>query len=133
MLALVVNLSIKAVGALLINALLVVPAAAAANVARNLRQMFWLTVVFCVGSGCIGFALRNAIQVQVGGGDPVTFGPSGMIVVTSVACSSARWSPGRCGTDSPPFSGLTPLPRRLGSHCHDDTCSDRTDGFGQCP
>src|SRR5262245_20102446 len=42
LLALVVNLSIKAVGALLINALLVVPAAAAANVSRNLRQMFWL-------------------------------------------------------------------------------------------
>src|SRR6185312_11421254 len=55
LLALVVNLSIKAVGALLINALLVVPAAAAANVARNLRQMFWLTVAFCIVSGLLGF------------------------------------------------------------------------------
>ena len=54
LLALVVNLSIKAVGALLINALLVVPAAAAANLSRNLRQMFWLTVAFCLGAGLIG-------------------------------------------------------------------------------
>ena len=51
LLAMVVNLSIKAVGALLINAMLVVPAAAAANLSRNLRQMFWLTIAFCARFG----------------------------------------------------------------------------------
>lgn len=82
LLALVVNLSIQAVGALLINALLVVPAAAAANVAKNLRQMFWLTLAFCVGSGLLGFYLSAAVTLPIGGG--VKFGPSGTIVVVCV-------------------------------------------------
>jgi zinc transport system permease protein len=84
LLALVVNLSYRAVGALLINALLVVPAATAANVSRNLRQMFWLTIAFCVASGIAGFWLSTAVAVPVGRGDPVKFGPSGTIVVVSV-------------------------------------------------
>lgn len=84
MLALVVNLSIQAVGALLINALLVVPAAAASNVARNMRQMFWLTVLFCVASGLLGYYLSVAVSVRIGGGEPVKFGPSGTIVVVCV-------------------------------------------------
>src|SRR5207248_6381394 len=44
LLAVIVNLSLKTVGALLINALLVVPAATAGNLSRNLRQMFWLSL-----------------------------------------------------------------------------------------
>ncbi len=84
MLALVVNGSIKAVGALLINALLIVPAAAAANLARNLRQMFWLTIVLSLAAGLGGFAVRNAVLLRLGRGEPVAFGPSGLIVVCSV-------------------------------------------------
>lgn len=131
-LALVVNLSIKAVGALLINALLVVPAAAAANLSRNLRQMFWLTVLFCVGSGVIGYALRNSFELRVGPGDPVAFGPSGVIVVTSVFLFFATMLLGVVWNRFGPVLGLAPLPRRLGGQAHDDTCSsDHT--FGQCP
>jgi zinc transport system permease protein len=48
LLAVVVNLCLRYVGALLINALLVVPAATAMNVSRNLRQLFWTTVVLCL-------------------------------------------------------------------------------------
>lgn len=84
LLALVVNLSIKAVGALLINALLVVPAAAAANVARNLRQMFWLTVALCVGSGLVGLWVSTVLKLPSRGGRPLEFGPSGTIVTTCV-------------------------------------------------
>ena len=84
LLALVVNLSLKAVGALLINALLVVPAAAAANISRNLRQMFWLTVVFSLGSGAIGYWVSSEISLKIGNMQPVEFGPSGVIVVASV-------------------------------------------------
>lgn len=96
LLALVVNLSIKAVGALLINALLVVPAAAAANVSRNLRQMFWLTVGFCVASGLVGFYLSTAVSVRVAGAK-VQFGPSGTVVVVAVGLffGSVLWGPGR--------------------------------------
>jgi zinc transport system permease protein len=131
-LALVVNLSLKAVGALLINALLVVPAAAAANLARNMRQMFWLTLLFCVGSGLIGFSLRNAFAVRVGGGDPVYFGPSGVIVVTSVVLFFASMIAAAVWNRFAPVLGLTPLPLRVRRHVHDETCS-HDHGFGQCP
>lgn len=87
-LALVVNLSIKAVGALLVNALLVVPAATAAGVARNLRQMFWLTIGYCIAAGLLGFALSSVIVLgHAGHGTQrkeLKFGPSGTIVVVSV-------------------------------------------------
>ena len=103
LLALVVNLSIKAVGALLINALLVVPAAAASNVSRNLRQMFWLTVVFCVGSGLLGFYLSTAVSIGGAGGQRVKFGPSGTIVVVSVCLFFATvvWGAVRGRTAAP--------------------------------
>ena len=45
LLTLIVNLCVRSVGALLISALMVVPAAAAINVSRNLRQLFRLTVL----------------------------------------------------------------------------------------
>lgn len=83
LLALVVNLSIKAVGALLINALLVVPAATASNLSRNLRQMFWLTVAICVTSGLLGFYLSTEVPLTIQGRQ-VKFGPSGTIVVVAV-------------------------------------------------
>jgi len=94
MLAIVVNLSIKAVGALLINALLVVPAAAASNVANNMRQLFWLTVAFCATSGLLGYYLSSAVSVKLGPGAPVKFGPSGTIVVVCVGIFffSAVWA-----------------------------------------
>jgi zinc transport system permease protein len=94
LLALVVNLSIKSVGALLINALLVVPAASASNVARNMRQLFWLTVIFCVVGGILGFYLSTTISVKIASDNAVPFGPSGTIVVVCVAIFflSAIWS-----------------------------------------
>lgn len=85
LLALVVNLSVKAVGVLLINALLVVPAAAATNLARNLRQVFWLTVAGGVGVGVIGQQISYWVEIPLGRGrDPLAFGPSGTIVVVAV-------------------------------------------------
>jgi zinc transport system permease protein len=48
LLAVIVNVCLRCVGALLINALLVVPAATAMNLSRNLRQVFWWTVGLCV-------------------------------------------------------------------------------------
>jgi zinc transport system permease protein len=84
LLALIVNLSIRAVGVLLINALLVVPAAAASNVTRNLRQMFWLTVVLSLLAGAGGVVLSREIQVPLRHGRPLQFGASGVIVVMTV-------------------------------------------------
>jgi zinc transport system permease protein len=81
----VVNLSVKSVGALLINALLVVPAAAGANLGRNLRQVFWWTVAASVGCGLLGLLVSYYLTVPIGRGrEPLTFGPSGTTVVLCV-------------------------------------------------
>jgi zinc transport system permease protein len=83
-LALIVNLCIKAVGALLINAMLVVPAATAANFGRNLRQMFWTTIAFSFFAGIGGLWISNAVRLPIPGSEPLEFGPSGTTVVLSV-------------------------------------------------
>ncbi len=83
LLAVVVNVAIKSVGVLLINALLVVPAAAAANVGGNLRQVFWLTLAGTVAAGVAGQQLSAQLEVPLGG-VPIHLGPSGTIVVVAV-------------------------------------------------
>lgn len=85
LLALIVNLSLKTVGALLINAMLIVPAAAAGNVSRNMRQMFWLSIGLSLVSGLGGAALSMLIGFRDPvSGDMVYFGWGGTIVVLSV-------------------------------------------------
>jgi zinc transport system permease protein len=86
LLALIVNLTLKIVGALLINALLIVPAATAANFCRNLRQMFWWTVVLCLVAGLLGQYLSWVIQLPDPRDprNPIQFGGGGIIVVLSV-------------------------------------------------
>jgi zinc transport system permease protein len=83
LLAVVVNLAVGTLGALLINALLVVPAAAAANLARNHRQAFWLTVGGSVGCGLAGLAVSRTLTLTLAG-EPQQFGPSGSTVVVCV-------------------------------------------------
>jgi zinc transport system permease protein len=84
LLALIVNLSLRAVGILLINALLVVPAATAANVSRNLRQMFWLSILLSLTAGIGGLWLSNTVHIPIGPGEALQLGPAGTIVVLSV-------------------------------------------------
>lgn len=130
-LALLVNLSIKAVGALLINAMLIVPAAAAANVSRTLRQMFWLTIAFCLASGAIGYWVSSTMTLSLGAVKDVKFGPSGVIVVASVGLFVASmigvavWN-----RFAPIFGGqkFQAFHRHgLNDHCGADH------PFGQCP
>ena len=81
LLALMVNLSQQVVGTLLINGLLIVPAATAANLAGNLRQMFWYAVAIALFVGFAGHLLSWEISCQF---YPFTVGISGTIVVFSV-------------------------------------------------
>lgn len=84
LLSLIVFLSIRAVGALLINALLIVPAATASNLSRNLRHYFWLTLALSVGAGVVGTAL-STMPVPLGDKvAPLDYGAGGLIVVLSV-------------------------------------------------
>jgi zinc transport system permease protein len=86
LLALIVNLCLKIVGALLINALLIVPAATASLLGRNMRQVFWLTILLClvVGVGGQYLSWEIAIPDPSPPGRPLHFGTSGVIVVLSV-------------------------------------------------
>jgi len=84
LLALIVNLSIFTVGALLINAMLIVPAATASNLSRNLRQMFWVSLILSVVAGWAGLFLSNHFRLKLGSGTPLEFGPSGTIICVSV-------------------------------------------------
>jgi zinc transport system permease protein len=86
LLALVVNLCLQTVGALLINAMLVVPAATAANLCRNMRQLFWSTVGLCLLVGLAGQALSWNLTVAASyqGGERISFDVGGIMVVLSV-------------------------------------------------
>src|SRR5262249_55203268 len=87
LLALIVNLSLHTVGALLINAMLIVPAATAANLCRNMRQLFWCTVGLCLFVGiacqCLSWGIRLA-DARAGGTKALTLGGGGIMVVLSV-------------------------------------------------
>lgn len=84
LLALLVNLCLRTVGALLINALLIVPAATARNLAVNLRQMFWYTVLMSLGIGIAGVWLSWEVAIPQRQGEPIHFGIGGTIVTLSV-------------------------------------------------
>ena len=84
LLALIVNFSIYAVGVLLINALLIVPAATASNLSTNMRQMFRYTLGLSILTGLVGLIVSNSVRVQIHG-EPKQFGVSGTIICIGVA------------------------------------------------
>jgi zinc transport system permease protein len=85
LLALIVNLSLKTVGALLINSLLILPAATASNLSRNLRMMFWLSLGLSLAAGISGAWIASTVSIaDPGGGRPIYFGWGGTIVVVSM-------------------------------------------------
>lgn len=85
LLGLIINVCLQIVGALLINGLLIVPAAAAANLSRNMKQMFWWSVGICQLVGLAGIWLSWEISLpDPAQASPIKFGVSGTIVVLSV-------------------------------------------------
>jgi zinc transport system permease protein len=84
LLALIVNFSINAVGVLLINALLVVPAATASNWSANMRGMFRSTLVISLSAGVIGLLFSRNVYLHLGPGEPKQFGISGTITCVGV-------------------------------------------------
>ncbi len=86
LLGMIVNLCLKVVGALLINALLIVPAATAALLCRNMRQLFWTSIGLCLCAGVVGHLLSWELRIPVLGTQQWTNpGESGTIVLLSVA------------------------------------------------
>ena len=64
--AVVVTLSISSVGLLILNSLLVLPAASARNVARNLKQYHLLSVLFALTAGIVGLTLSYYLGASAG-------------------------------------------------------------------
>ena len=64
--ALVVTLSISSVGLLILNSLLVLPAASARNVAKNLKQYHLFSILFALVSGLAGLTVSNYIGASAG-------------------------------------------------------------------
>ncbi|MDD2647644.1 MAG: metal ABC transporter permease [Eubacteriales bacterium] len=82
--AIAVMLCIKWVGVLLINALLILPAAAARNVTRSSRSYTFLSVIISVVSGVLGLVLSYSINASAG---------SAVVLVSAVfyfACLAVR-------------------------------------------
>lgn len=65
-LALSVTVAIRWIGILLINSLLVLPAAAARNVAGNIKQYFVLSIVFSLIAGIIGLVFSYYNNITAG-------------------------------------------------------------------
>jgi zinc transport system permease protein len=88
LLAVIVNVCITAVGALLINGLLIVPAAAAANVSWNMRQLFRRSIAVCMVAAILGQWLNWEITIPLPGSSSglgqARLGEGGTIVVLSV-------------------------------------------------
>ena len=64
--AVVVTITIQWVGLLIINSLLVLPAAAARNVSRNVRQYQWVSVALALASGVAGLAVSYYTNTMTG-------------------------------------------------------------------
>ena len=62
----VIVASLKLVGSLLVLVLMVVPAAGAQNIAKNLVQFFWLTIIFSTVSTVIGLLASGLWPVPTG-------------------------------------------------------------------
>lgn len=83
LLAAIVGLCVNTVGVLLINAMLVVPAATAANLCRNMRELFWTSIVLSLLANFIGIWFSFSFRF-VAGGSEVYLGAAGTMIVVSV-------------------------------------------------
>ena len=80
LLAVIVNLCLRFVGVMLINALLIVPAATAINFSRNLRQLYWLNMGLALIVPLIGQWITWEVRIRY----KTELGISGTVVLVSV-------------------------------------------------
>lgn len=66
LLALIISVSLKMIGAILVSALIIIPAATAQNIARNVRYMFFLSVVFAMLTVVIGMFASFLLETPSG-------------------------------------------------------------------
>jgi hypothetical protein len=78
--------------------------------------MFWLTIALCLGAGLLGFGLRNSVELRLGGGEPIPFGPSGLIVVLTVIFFFGTMVLRRTWNRLAPLLGCSSLPGHPDDH-----------------
>lgn len=64
--AVIIMLSIQWVGSLIINALLIIPAAASRNISGNVREYQWFSVIISVFSGVLGLFISYSVDTATG-------------------------------------------------------------------
>ena len=85
LLALIVMFSVQAVGVLLVTALLIVPAAAARNLARSAGRMFWWALVISVSSAVVGLLVSAQDWASTATGATIVLVACGWFVLSMVA------------------------------------------------
>lgn len=81
LIAIVVMISIRWIGILLINSLLILPAASSRNIAKNMRYYHLYAVIFSVSSGILGLIISYYFNVPTG---PMIVILSGIIYFTTL-------------------------------------------------
>lgn len=66
LIAIIVMISIKWIGILIINSLLILPAAASRNISRNMRQYHLWSIVFSIFSGVLGLVISYYQGISTG-------------------------------------------------------------------
>ncbi len=87
LLALIVMFSVQAVGVLLVTALLIVPAAAARNVARSAGAMFWWALVISISSAVLGLILSAQDWARTATGATVILVACGWFLLSMIAAT----------------------------------------------
>lgn len=82
LLALVVTISIRVIGLLLVTAMLVVPAAAGRNLARSVRSMFWASIIIGIISGAAG--LISSFYWDSASGATIILVAAGLFLISQV-------------------------------------------------
>jgi zinc transport system permease protein len=85
LLALTIAISLKMIGAILVSALIIIPAATAQNISRNLRQMFIFSIIFALLSVIFGLLLSFTFNSPSGSTIVLT---SGAFFILSLALRS---------------------------------------------
>jgi zinc transport system permease protein len=83
LLALIVNICLQVVGVILINAMLLVPAATASLLSRNMRQMFWWTTSLSLFIGLLGQWVSLTVSPVTTHGT-INLGASGCVILLNV-------------------------------------------------
>lgn len=66
LIAIIVMISIKWIGILIINSLLILPAAASRNISKNMRQYHLWSIVFSIVSGILGLVISYYLGMSTG-------------------------------------------------------------------